>query len=93
MAVIQTIEHHAWPSLAALIGLVLATWVQPLADAAVSRASERAADTYTVDRGSGTDLANALTTFATGDTTSRWRASHPHLTSRVEQLTTHSAPR
>ena len=86
VAVVQMVQHHAWLSLSMLVGLALVAWVRPLADAAICRASERAADEHTVNLGTGTDLATALETFHTGDTASRWRASHPSLASRLEHL-------
>jgi len=93
VAVVQMVQHHAWLSLSVLIGLGMVAWVQPLADAAVCRASERAADEYTVNLGTGPDLAQALENFHSGDARSRWRASHPSLASRLEHLAASSSPR
>jgi len=93
VAAVQTVQHHAWLSLSALVGLALVAWVQPLADAAVCRASERAADAYTVKLGTGADLAKVLESFHSGDARRRWRASHPSLASRLEQLAGSSSPR
>ncbi len=93
VAVVQLVSHHAWLSLSVLIGLVLVAWVHPLADAAICRASERAADEHTVSLGTGTDLAAALENFPTGDVPSRWRASHPSLASRLEHLAASSSTR
>ena len=63
VAVVQLVQHHAWLSLATLVGLFVVAVVQPMCDAAVSRASERAADRYTVSHGSGYDLARVLRAF------------------------------
>jgi Zn-dependent protease with chaperone function len=93
VAVVQMVQHHAWLSLSVLIGLGMVAWVQPLADAAVCRASERAADEYTVNLGTGPDLAQALENFHSGDARGRWRASHPSLASRLERLVASSSPR
>jgi Zn-dependent protease with chaperone function len=60
IAAVQLAQHHAWLALAMLIGLALVVAVQPLAQPALSRASERAADDYTAQLGSGPDLAAAL---------------------------------
>jgi Zn-dependent protease with chaperone function len=86
VAAVQMVQHHAWLSLSVLVGLALVAWVQPLADAAVCWASERAADAYTVKLGTGADLAKVVESFHSGDACGRWRASHPSLASRLEQL-------
>jgi hypothetical protein len=44
IAAVQPALHHAWLALTMLVGLALIVGVEPLAQAAVSRASERAAD-------------------------------------------------
>jgi hypothetical protein len=59
---------------------------QPLADAAISRVSERAADDHTARLGSGPDLAAALQLFHGGDPAGRWLATHPKLTDRLAHL-------
>lgn len=93
VAVVQMVAHHAWLSLSVLIGLALVAWVHPLADAAICRASERAADRHTVSLGTGPDLAAALKNFHTADAPSRWRASHPSFASRLEHLAASSSTR
>jgi len=93
VTVVQLVQHHAWLSLSVLIGLALVAWVHPLADAAICRASERAADEHTVHLGTGTDLATALESFHAGDAPGRWRASHPSLASRLEHLAASSSIR
>ena len=91
VAVVQLVQHHAWLSLATLVGLFVVAVVQPMCDAAVSRASERAADRYTVSHGSGYDLARVLRAFPSSTPTGRWRSSHPDPARRTADLTT--APR
>lgn len=84
----QLALQRMWPALTVLVGFGLAMWVQPFADAAVSRASERAADRYAAQVGAGPDLAAALHVFRCGDdATARWRASHPPLERRLQALT------
>jgi len=88
IAAVQLAQLRLWSALAVLVGFGLAMWVQPLADAAVSRASERAADRYAAHLGAGRDLAAALHVFHCGDdATARWRASHPPLDRRLQALT------
>ena len=92
VAAVQLAQHHAWPPLGMLIGLAAVVGAQPLADAALSRASERAADERTARAGSGPDLAAALQHGHTEDHPSRWLATHPRLAPRCEHLagqTTH----
>ena len=91
VAVVQIAQHHAWLSLATLVGLFMVVVVQPVCDAAVSRASERAADRYTVSHGGGHDLARVLHTFPSSTPTGRWRSSHPDPARRMADLT--AAPR
>jgi Zn-dependent protease with chaperone function len=69
-----------------LIGLGFIIAVQPVAEAAVSRASERAADDYTTQLGSGPDLAAALQHGQVRHRTPRWLATHPGLADRLEHL-------
>ena len=88
VAVVQLVQHHAWLSLATLIGLFVVAVVEPLCDAAVSRASERAADRYTMNHGGGHDLARLLHTFPSSTPTGRWRSSHPDPARRIADLTT-----
>ena len=87
VAVVQLVQHHAWLSLATLVGLFVVAVVQPVCDAAVSRASERAADRYTVSHGGGHDLARVLHTFPSSTPTGRLRSSHPDPARRMADLT------
>lgn len=64
----------------------------PLADAAISRAAERAADCYARDLGAGPDLARALVVIGGPAGPRRGLATrlldrHPSVASRVDVLT------
>ena len=61
------------PVLALLLVLALAIFVHPVADAAVSRAGEHAADRYVQRLGAGADLAAALQLLAGRGQVSSWR--------------------
>jgi STE24 endopeptidase len=91
IAAVQLAQHHAWLALAMLVGLAFIVAVQPLAQAAVSRASERAADDYTAQLGAGPDLAAALQRGQVTHRTAPWLATHPPLADRLDRLqgTTH----
>jgi Zn-dependent protease with chaperone function len=91
IAAVQLAQHHAWAALAMLVGLALIVAVEPLAQAAISRASERAADDYTARLGSGPDLAAALQRGQVSDHRAPWLATHPRLADRLGRLqgTTH----
>jgi Zn-dependent protease with chaperone function len=91
IAAVQLAQQHAWLALTMLVGLAFIVAVQPLAQAAVSRASERAADGYTAQLGSGPDLAAALQRGQVTDRTVRWLATHPRLADRLDRFegTTH----
>jgi len=73
-----------------LLGVVaLGAFVAPLADAAISRASERSADAYAARLGMGPDLAAALTIVAPCGAQGplrRLRNTHPANSSRVQRL-------
>jgi Zn-dependent protease with chaperone function len=86
IAAVQLAQHHAWFALTMLIGLGFIVAVQPLAQAAISRASERAADDYTARLGSGPDLAAALQRGPLSDRTVPWLATHPRLADRLDHL-------
>jgi STE24 endopeptidase len=91
IAAVQLAQHHAWAALSMLVGLALIIAVEPLAQAAISRASERAADDYTARLGSGPDLAAALQRGQVSDRRAPWLATHPPLADRLDRLqgTTH----
>ena len=87
VAAAQAVQHHAWLVLSVLVGLFLVAVVQPVLEAATSRASERAADRFTAACGGGPDLAQVLHTFPSQHHAGRWRASHPDPARRVADLT------
>jgi Zn-dependent protease with chaperone function len=86
IAAVQLGQHHAWAALAMLVGLGFIVAVQPLVQAAISRASERAADDYTARLGSGPDLVAALQRGHLTDRTVPWLATHPRLADRLDRL-------
>ena len=60
MAGVQAVQQHAWAPLAVLVLMAVVLTVHPVADGALSRASELAADKYAVSVGSSLDLISAL---------------------------------
>jgi STE24 endopeptidase len=90
----QSAQQHRWAPLAVLTIVAVALTACPVADAALSRASELAADEYAAGVGSGTDLASALGCFQSSP--SVWfrgvRASHPPIDLRIARLTDTSQP-
>jgi STE24 endopeptidase len=91
IAAVQLAQHDAWFALSMLAGLAVIVAVEPLAQAAISRASERAADDFTAQLGSGPDLATALQRGPVTHRTPPWLATHPRLADRLDRLqgTTH----
>ena len=89
VAGVQAMQQHAWPLLAMLTVLALVLTVHPVADAAVSRASELAADKYAASVGSGPDLASALGILPRPPRASLGglHASHPPADVRIARLT------
>lgn len=89
IALTRLIRDEQWLSVAMGIGLVAAFVVTPLLDAAVSRASEHAADRYARTLGAGPDLARALTVL-NPPSTRRWAKpldQHPPVARRIDRLT------
>jgi len=81
------------PVLALLVTLTLGIFAAPVGDAALARASERAADRYTTRRRAGVDLAAALHSInpcRPAGLLGRLHNRHPSTTARVDRLT---APR
>jgi hypothetical protein len=60
MAGVQAVQQHAWAPLAVLVLMAVVLTVHPVADAALSRASEPAVDKYAASVGSSSDLISAL---------------------------------
>jgi len=92
IALVRAVQHNQWAAVLMLTGLAGAMIVTPLADAAISRAAERAADRYARELGAGPDLARALLVISgpagprKGPVT-RLLDRHPSVASRVEVLT------
>lgn len=88
----QAVEHGQGVATVMLTGLAAALVGTPVADAAMSRAAERAADRFAASVGAGADLASALVAMgANSPAASRWGLrlldGHPSTTSRIEALT------
>lgn len=91
IAVVQAVQQRQWVVAISVSALALCTVVCPLADAALSRRSEYAADRYATDAGLGLHLAAALQTMDVSPYRSRtWTARalsrHPSLEDRIEAL-------
>lgn len=85
----QEVQQHAWAPLAVLAVLAAVLTLHPVADAALSRASELAADKYAANVGCGPDLASALAVVPRSPTASSdgLRTSHPSIDIRIARLT------
>jgi Zn-dependent protease with chaperone function len=88
VTVLEAVRQHAWAPLSVLAAVGLMVSVHPLLDAALSRASERAADDYPIAVGAGPDLAAALGHLESNDVASlgRFRDGHPTQQARIASL-------
>jgi STE24 endopeptidase len=98
IAIVESAQQHAWGSTAVLASLALFSVASPLADAAVRRASERAADAYAADVGYGDALADALRAISRdashrGHLYRRILDGHPAPSQRIRDLTKTSTRR
>jgi len=95
IAGMQSAHRHAWVPLAVLTALTEVLTLHPVADAALSRASELAADNYAANVGSGPDLASALAVIPPPPRPSSGglRTSHPPIDVRIARLTGTSSRR
>lgn len=95
-AVVQSLQRSDWVTAAVLAALPIFGFGAPLADAALSRASERAADRYTAAVGMGPALAGALRNVggvrADGGGLRRAFDRHPPLEDRLVELAAAAAP-
>ena len=87
----QGIYSGAWMALAIIGGIPTLGIAVPLIDAAISRASERAADRYAADAGVGPALANALRVMNLRPTRcqtwlARLLSRHPPVERRIAEL-------
>ncbi|WP_375481064.1 M48 family metalloprotease [uncultured Jatrophihabitans sp.] len=92
VAVVQAIQHGQPTVAALLVGLAVGGVGCPLADAALSRRDEYAADRYAADAGYGADLAAALACLDGGSEhrrpglLDRLTARHPSVAQRLDAL-------
>lgn len=89
IAISQAIQHGEWSSAAVLGALALCRFISPIADAAISRASEHAADQYAAQIGYSKALTLALRTMhvkETGQLTHPWLRDHPAIDRRLRRL-------
>ena len=89
IAIGQGARAGQWGTVAVLSALVAFAVVTPLADAAISRASERAADRFAAHVGFGTELALALAALGTGHRhriLGRLLERHPCTSRRLDDL-------
>jgi len=90
VAILQAEQQHNWPVVVVLGSLAALGVVAPLADAAVSRRGEGAADRFAVNVGAGHELACALTAISTHDVPSGFvrqlLARHPDEEERIDAL-------
>lgn len=101
IAIVQTAKLDAPPEqlvpvLALLATLAMGIFIAPVLDAVFARASERAADRYTTQRGVGPDLAAALHQVGPCQPSGllgRLHHTHPATDSRLARLTSTPAPR
>jgi STE24 endopeptidase len=98
VAVVQAVQQQQWTSAVILGGVAFAAVVCPLADAAISRRSEYAADRYAASAGLGPQLAAALPILdkshgSRGTWTSRLLSRHPDVEHRIAALNTTPGPR
>lgn len=98
VAVTRTLHQGQWMVGGVLVFLGLALVLHPLAEAAISRRAEFAADRFAADHGLALELATALYTLEEGQSaTSGWSqrllASHPTLEQRIHALIPAAAAR
>lgn len=91
VAVVQAVQQRHWAVAVVLSAVAVCTVVCPLADAAVSRRSEYAADRYAADVGVGPQLAGALQVLAGRQPrrvglVARLLSRHPQMGRRIEAL-------
>ncbi|MGI8682162.1 MAG: M48 family metalloprotease, partial [Mycobacteriales bacterium] len=89
----QLISQHQWAPALLLATTAAGAVVCPLADAALSRSCEYAADRYAADRGAGSQLTAALRAVERRSGRRGWAgralATHPGTDRRVEALSRH----
>lgn len=92
VAAVQLVAHRAWSPLAILVGFGLVIWIQPVAEAALRRAQEYAADRYATAAGVGPQLITTLRRLPAPQRRigawARLRAGHPTPAKRIDRLLT-----
>lgn len=96
VAVVQAVQQRQWAVAVVLTVLAVCAVICPLADAAIARRSEYAADRFAAQRGVGADLAAALEVLESDERVSRSAAArllgrHPSLERRLDALTEQAA--
>jgi Zn-dependent protease with chaperone function len=91
IAVVQAVQQRHWAVAVVLSAVAVCAVVCPLADAAVSRSSEYAADRYAADVGVAPQLAGALQVLAGRQPrrvglVARLLSRHPRVGRRIETL-------
>jgi STE24 endopeptidase len=91
IAVVQAVQQRQWAVAVVLSAVAVCAVLCPLADAAVSRRSEYAADRYAADVGVGPQLAGALQVLAGRQPrrvglVARLSSRHPQVGRRIESL-------
>jgi hypothetical protein len=89
IAISQAIRHGEWSSAAFLSALALCPVISPIADAAISRASEHGADRYAAQIGYNKALALALRTTQVADASQPRHPllrDHPAIDRRLRRL-------
>jgi hypothetical protein len=91
IAISQAIRHGEWNSAAVLSALALCPVISPIADAAISRASEHRADRYAAQIGYAKALTLALRTMqvaGAGQPRHQLLHDHPNIDRRLRRLET-----
>jgi Zn-dependent protease with chaperone function len=89
VAISQAVQHGEWGSAAVLSALALCPVISPIADAAISRASEHRADRYAAQIGYNTALTLALRTTRIAEATQHKHSllhRHPDIDLRLRRL-------
>jgi Zn-dependent protease with chaperone function len=96
IAISQAVQHGEWSSAAVLSALVLCPLISPLADAAISRASEYEADRHAAQVGYNQALAIALRTTQVAEASDPDHPllrGHPTIDRRLRRLEADSPTR
>lgn len=86
IAVSQAVQHGEWSSATVLSALVLCPFISPVADAAISRASEHEADRFAAQIGYGLSLSRALRSAEASQSRCSILHDHPATDRRLRRL-------